>query len=337
MTRLTPNSVVSVGNMRMPIIGLGTWMSTPEEIDIALNAAIDAGYRHIDTAFAYFNEAAIGSSLKKIFESGKITREELFITTKLPMPGNRYEDVEVFLKKSLEDLQLDYLDLYLVHFPAGMVNKDMSNIFPTDDDGKPMIDRSTDLLELWKGMEAQVDEGRTKNIGISNFNKNQIQKILDNCRIRPANLQVELHINLQQKELVSFCKENGVTVVAYSPLGSSGYKTFLEKGGISTEGARVLHPMEDPVIKEIAKNHNKQPSHVLLRYLIEYGVAVIPKSTNPSRIKKNFDIFDFKLTEEEFEKISALDRGEGGRILGGRGMVGFFNLLEDHPEYPFPK
>ncbi|XP_014291956.3 aldo-keto reductase family 1 member A1, partial [Halyomorpha halys] len=192
-----------------------------------------------------------------------------------------------------------------------MQNKGFDQIFPVDDKGVPLLDMTTNLEDLWKGMEAQVDAGRTKSIGLSNFNQNQIKRILDSCRIPPANLQVELHIYLQQKELVSFCKQNGVTVCAYSPLGSPGQKAFYEKRGQSTEG--LLTPLEDPVIKEIAKKYNKQPSQVLLRYMIEYGVATIPKSTNPTRIKENFDVFDFELTKEESEKIRALDRGEDGR------------------------
>ncbi|CAH1390866.1 unnamed protein product [Nezara viridula] len=337
MVKLSPNSVITSGSMKMPIFGLGTWQSTPEEIDIALNAAIDAGYRHIDTAYAYSNEAAIGASLKKIFESGKITREELFIVTKLPLNGNRFEHVELFLKKSLENLQLDYVDLYLIHCPAGVQFKGMDQLLPMDENKKPLIDYSTDLLKLWEGMEAQVDDGRAKSIGLSNFNQSQIKRIVENCRINPANLQVEMHIYLQQKELLSFCKEKNVTVCAYSPLGSPGFKPFLEKVGLLTDKTKFLYPMEDPVIIEIAKKYNKQPSQILLRYLMEYGVAVIPKSTNPSRIKENIDVFDFELSKEDFEKISALDRGEEGRTSGGSGTFAFFNLLESHPEYPFPK
>ncbi|CAH1390864.1 unnamed protein product [Nezara viridula] len=337
MTKLDSKSALTAGKMKMPIVGLGTWQSTPEEIEIAVNAAIDAGYRHIDTAHVYANESAIGAALKKIFDSGKITREELFIVTKLPFSGNRAEDVEPFIKKSLEELQLDYVDLYLIHFPAGLVNKGFDNLFPTDEKGQLLMDKSTNILELWKGMEAQVDAGRTKSIGISNFNQSQTKRILDNCRIPPANIQVELHVYLQQKELVSFCKKNGVTVCAYAPIGSPGHKNLLEKQGFSTEGLKVISPLEDPVIKEIAKKYNKQPSQVLLRYLIEYGVAVIPKSINPERIKQNFDIFDFELTKEEFEKISGLDRGEDGRMFGGRKVIGSINSFESHPEFPFPK
>ncbi|XP_014283439.1 1,5-anhydro-D-fructose reductase [Halyomorpha halys] len=331
MTKLDSKSVVTSGVMKMPIVGLGTWQSTPEEIETALTSAIDVGYRHIDTAFVYRNESAIGAALKKLFDSGKITREELFIVTKLPGHGNRREDVESFLKKSLEALQLDYVDLYLIHSPVGLQNKGFDQTFPTDEKGEILLDMNTNHVELWKGMEAQVDAGRAKSIGLSNFNQKQIKRILDNCRIPPANLQVELHIYLQQKELVSFCKENGVTVCAYAPIGSPGRKAEREKRGESTEG--LVFPLEDPVIKEIAEKYEKQPSQVLLRYMIEYGVAVIPKSTNPGRIKQNFDVFDFELTKEEFEKINALDRGEAGRTFVGRG--GRAKFMARHPEYAF--
>ncbi|XP_014276886.2 aldo-keto reductase family 1 member A1 [Halyomorpha halys] len=216
-----------------------------------------------------------------------------------------------------------------------MQNKGFDQIFPVDDKGVPLLDMTTNLEDLWKGMEAQVDAGRTKSIGLSNFNQKQIKRILDSCRIPPANLQVELYIYLQQKELVSFCKQNGVTVCAYSPLGSPGQKAFYEKLGESTEW--LLTPLEDPVIKEIAKKYNKQPSQVLLRYMIEYGVATIPKSTNPTRIKENFDVFDFELTKEESEKIRALDRGEDGRMFDGKNSRGIFKLLSKHPESAFPK
>ncbi|CAH1406834.1 unnamed protein product [Nezara viridula] len=323
MVRLTINSLLKHSSMKMPAVGFGTWQIKPEEIDSALNAAIDAGYRHIDTAYAYNNEVDIGRSLKKMFESGKIKREDLFITTKLPPWGNHREEVENFLKTSLARLQLDYVDLYLIHSPMGLKKPEDVNT-PIASLG---LDMKTDLLELWKGMEAQVEAGRTKYIGISKFNESQIQRILDNCKIRPASLQNELHVYLQEKELVSFCNKNDITVTAFSAFGSPGTRTWSEVA----RSAAI--PLEDPVITEIAKKYNKQPSHILLRYLIEYGVAVIPKSSNPSRIKQNIDLFDFELTKEDYDKISSLDRGENGRIFG----AAFFEKSIKHPEYPFPK
>nr|XP_014276893.1 1,5-anhydro-D-fructose reductase [Halyomorpha halys] len=331
-SKLTNQSVLTSGTMKMPVIGLGTWQSHEREIGDAVAAAIEAGYRHIDTAYIYLNEEAIGNTLQKAFKDGKIKREDLFITTKLPNVGNRAEEVETFLKESLEYLQLDYVDLYLIHSPVGFVND--GTILPRDESGTLLLDLDTDIIELWKGMEAQVDAGRAKNIGLSNFNINQIQRILDNCRIPPANLQVELHIYFQQNELVSFCKKNGITVCAYAPLGSPNLIQFNERIGIPTDGIKNLSPMTDTLIMEIAKKYGKTPSQVLLRFLIQYGVAVIPKSINPERIKQNLDVFDFELSDEEFKQIRALDRGEEGRMFGASGI---FAAMIKHPEYPFPK
>ncbi|XP_024218708.1 aldose reductase-related protein 2 isoform X3 [Halyomorpha halys] len=157
MAKINAKSVLTSGQMKMPVIGLGTWLSTPEEIDTTLYTAIEAGYRHIDTAYSYQNETAIGASLAKIFSRGKIKREDMFIVTKLPMIGNRAEDVEVFLKKSLENLQLDYIDLYLIHIPVGMVNKGFDEIFPKDENGRLLIDHSTNILEIWRAICTETE------------------------------------------------------------------------------------------------------------------------------------------------------------------------------------
>nr|BAN20691.1 aldo-keto reductase [Riptortus pedestris] len=331
---LTINSVVTSGQMRMPIVGLGTWQATEKEIYETLTTAIASGYRHIDTAYMYENEKYIGQTLNKLFSEGKLKREDIFIVTKLPLIANRAEYVETFLKRSLESLQLDYVDLYLVHHPVGFKNHGPDNIFPKDENDKLDVDFETEHLTLWKAMEDQVDAGRAKSIGVSNFNISQMRRILENCRIPIANTQVELNIYLQQPDLVSFCKENDITVCAYAPLGSPGYIKGLEKYGYSSEGAVEVSPLSEPIIVDIARKYNKLPAQVLLRYLIEYGVAVIPKSTNPERIKQNIDIFDFELTEDEFSKIRALDRGEKGRVFSS---MGIFSVIRDHPEYPFPK
>lgn len=333
-SNLTSNSFLTSGQMKMPIIGLGTWQASEKELEIALPAALEAGYRHIDTAYLYENEKHIGKALNKYFNEGKLKRENLFIVTKLPFMANRAEFVETYLKKSLDCLQIDYVDLYLIHYPAGLKNHGPDNLFPKNASGKVDLDLETDLISLWKAMEAQVDAGRAKSIGVSNFNKSQIEKILKNCRIPIANNQIEMHVYLQQTELLTFCKDKGITVCAYAPLGSPGFVKGLQKLSKSTEGMIALSPLEDPVIIEIAKQHNKLPSQVLLRFLIEQGVAVIPKSTNPLWIKRNIDIFDFHLTKEELEKIKSLNRGEKGRMFGA---VGDFAEIRNHPEYPHPK
>ncbi|KAK9511680.1 hypothetical protein O3M35_000297 [Rhynocoris fuscipes] len=328
---LNKNSVLTAENMKMPVLGLGTWQAKDDEIEKAIDAALEYGYRHIDTAYVYFNEIAIGKTLKKWLSSGKILREELFIVAKLPVIGNRPEHVEHFLKKSLDNLQLTYVDLYLIHLPVGLKLIADDIPFPKSESGKLLLDMETDHLALWKAMEKQVDEGRTRAIGLSNFNQKQIKRIADNCRIKPANIQVELHIYLQQKQLVNFCKENGITVCAYAPLGSASMIDFTKNVGFSVEGIPQWTPLTDPTVKDLAKKYNKAPSQILLRYLIQYGVAAIPKSSNPERIKLNFDVFDFELSDDDFNKLSSLDKGENGRMFAN----GLFGEMKPHPEYPF--
>ncbi|CAH1406839.1 unnamed protein product [Nezara viridula] len=210
MAQLTKKSFLKHSSMKLPYIGLGTNEITTEEMETALNTALDAGYRHFDTAYRYNNEADIGRSLKKIFE----------------------RDVEYFLKKSLEALQLDYVDLYLVHSPMG---------YKRPDDIAQEVPNFTELeldMETDLGMEAQVDAGRAKYIGISKFNSKQIQRILDSCRIRPVNHQMEMQIYLQEKELVSFCQDNDITVTAFSPFGSPGIRSFEKT--LSSQGHYMI-------------------------------------------------------------------------------------------------
>lgn len=204
----------------MPQIGLGTWRAPDEEVERAVNLALEIGYRHIDAALVYFNEKAIGKVLNEWLTLGKVKREDLFICTKLPLTANRPKDVERYLRKSLADLQLDYIDLYLIHVPMAVPETD--GPFLTDDEGLIIVDRDTSLTDVWYKMEEMVDLGLTKSIGLSNFNESQIQRILDDSRIPPAVLQIEVHLYMQQHDLVDFCKKNEIAVTAYSPLGSKG-------------------------------------------------------------------------------------------------------------------
>ncbi|XP_049842325.1 uncharacterized protein LOC126293251 [Schistocerca gregaria] len=192
-----------------------------------------AGYRHIDTAYAYGNQAEIGQTLKKWFDSGRLNRVEIFIVTKLPFNGNRSESVEKYLKKSLEALQLEYVDLYLIHHPIGHLDVNGS-LFPRDKDGKVLLDMNTDHISLWKATEAQVDSGRAHSIGLSNFSSRQVKRICEAARIPPANLQVELLACFQQRELAAFYRALGITVCVYGPLGSPGRVDFERKRGRDT-------------------------------------------------------------------------------------------------------
>lgn len=306
---------------KIPIIGLGTWQARDEEVRQAVQLALECGYRHFDTATLYQNEEAIGDVLSKWISEGKVAREELFITTKLPTIGNRAEDVPKFLTTSLKKLQLTYVDLYLIHFPVGCKGKDENDLQPRDSEGKVVLDMSTDHKSLWKAMEEQVDAGRAKSIGISNFNSEQIERIMKFCRIQPANHQVEIHAFHQQRELRAVCHKHNITMCAYGPLGAP----YKEK----TKEKTVL---QDPVVTSIAARLGKTPAQILLRHLIQLNIVVIPKSSNPERLKQNFQVFDFKLSDKDMRDLDNLDQGKDGKLfIFTESMIG----VENHPEFPF--
>ncbi|KAJ8922409.1 hypothetical protein NQ315_004355 [Exocentrus adspersus] len=307
--------------LKIPAIGYGTWLSNDEqELENALDAALEVGYRHIDAAFVYLNEHVIGRVLNKWFTTGKLKREDIFLTTKLPVCGMRPELVQKYLKESLASLQVDYVDLYLVHVPFGLKHVE-GNTYPTREDGTIDFDANTNHAAIWKSMEELVGLGLSKSIGVSNFNADQISRLLKNCKIPPCNLQIEHHAYLQQKDLVQFCKENKIVVTAYSPLGSPG---------LSKLGTQTPDLMGHEGVKEIAEKYNKTSAQILLRHIIQKGIVAIPKSTNPERLKQNIDIFDFKISDEDMKTLNDLDRNL--RILNFKSL---FKGIENHPEYPF--
>ncbi|KAK9875415.1 hypothetical protein WA026_007808 [Henosepilachna vigintioctopunctata] len=319
-----PSFTLNTGK-KIPSIGYGTYQAKNNELEKALDIALEAGYRHIDTALVYENEKPIGNVLKRWFTDGKLKREDIFLVTKLPIGANRPSDVSIFLNKSLENLQVDYVDLYLIHAPFSFKRIE-GNLYPKRADGSIELDNSVDHLEVWKEMEKQMNAGLTKAIGLSNFNKTQVERILKNCKTTPSSLQVELHVYLQQNELVDFCKKNNIIMTAYSPLGSPGRGAYNRKNGKKDALPDVLG---NPTVTAIAKKHSKTPAQVVLRYDIQRGIIPIPKSTNPARLKQNIDIFDFELDEQDVRDLKALDSGV--RILDFLEFKG----IENHPEYPF--
>ncbi|KYN14997.1 PREDICTED: alcohol dehydrogenase [NADP(+)] A [Trachymyrmex cornetzi] len=320
----TNSSVSLPTGQQMPILGFGTWNASGEELEAALDAALEAGYRHIDTAAVYENERFIGNVLKNWLDSGRIKRSDLFIVTKVPPSGNRPGDIEKWLKRSLSNLHLSYLDLYLVHAPFAYQDAG-EEFLPINEKGEIMIDTDTDHLQIWSTMENQVLQGRTKAIGLSNFNIAQIKRILDNAKLPVSNLQIELHVYFQQNKLVKFCQDNDIRITAYSPLGSRG---FVEKIG---KGDAVSDSLKNVTVLEIAEKYEKTPGQILLKHIIQKGIVTIPKSVNPLRIKQNIDLFDWQLEAEDVDKLNALDMGESARVCD----FSFFKGVSKHPEFPF--
>lgn len=318
-------SIPKFGKSNIPAVGYGTFSIVDEaEMEKALDAAIEAGYRHLDTATIYDNEHLIGKVLKKWFDSGKLRREEIFITTKLPTHGVHPDRVEKFLNESLEKLQVNYVDLYLIHFPV--TTKERLDVVPLEVE-------PTDLIAVWKKLEEQVDLGRVRSIGLSNFNQKQVAKIVDNSRIKPAANEVEIHVYMQQPELVKFCQDNGVVVISYFSLGNPGINKFFAEHGAPFLKFKLIGLLENPIVEKIAKKHHKTVAQILLKFLVQKNIAVIPKSVTPSRIKQNIDLFDFTLDQTEIKELESLDKGEGVRDHS----IIFSKEFIEHPEYPFPR
>jgi len=295
-------SLQSMGNLvSLPVMGLGTWQCTNEEARVAVSEALNIGYRHIDTAWLYGNEKGVGQGLADWIKQGG-DRRDVIIVTKLPLNANRAEDVERLLDKQLSNLGLEYVDIYLVHGPPGIKNTgNDEEVFNFDENGCINYDYETDLISLWKGMERMVEKGKAKTIGVSNFNENQISRILESCQIKPVINQIEVHAYFCNAELIKYCKNHGIHICAYSPLGSPARGNIMK----DTDPSVLL---EDPLLREISKKYKKTGAQILLRHLVQKGLAVIPKSSNPKRMRENISIWDFELMPKDCEAIDLLDQ-----------------------------
>lgn len=299
----------------IPSLGYGTYLAQEGQCEDLVKKAIDAGYRHIDTAFLYENEVAIGQAIRDKIAEGVIRREDVFVTTKLWNTFHDPQHVEEAFRRSFEMLNIGYIDLYLMHSPMGQqfAGYEYSDMQPKDEAGSMLISE-VDYVDTWRAMEKLVASGRVRSIGLSNFNSEQVKRILEVATVKPVNNQVEANPGYDQRKLIAFCREHNITVTAYGPMGRPHRTTYGNRSAL-----------DDPKVNEIGRKYGKTGGQIILRYLIDIGTIPIPYSTNEGRLRQNIDVFDFKLTGEEIECLASF---HSERTIP-------FQPLKAHKYYPF--
>lgn len=296
-----PHRLMPTG-ARMPAIGLGTFGSdhaAPSEVADAVRGAFEVGYRHFDCAAVYGNEADIGAVVDDLFRAGT-TRDALWITSKLWNDKHAEDDVVPACRRSLADLRLAYLDLYLVHWPFPNWHPPGCAVDSRAADARPYV--HADFMKTWRQMERLVDMGLVRHIGTSNMTVPKLRLLLRDARIAPAVNEMELHPHFQQPELFAFARSNGIVPVAYCPLGSPGRPERDRTPGDTAD-------LEDPVIVEIARRHGVAPAAVCLKWAVQRGQAPIPMSTNRAHYLANLRaVVDDPLTADEMRRIEGVDR-----------------------------
>jgi len=291
----------------LPAVGLGLWKIDNAAVGGLIEEAIRLGYRHLDSACDYGNEAEAGVGIERALTAGLCRREDLWVTSKLWNTFHEPEHVRPALERTLRDLRLDSLDCYLVHFPIALAYVSPETRYPPgwffdpDVESPCMRPARVPLAETWGAMEELVDAGLVRRIGVCNYGISLLRELQAVARIQPAVLQVELHPRLAQEKLLRFCREAGIAVTAFSPLGAPSYVPL----GMATAADSLL---EHPTVTEIAAAVGRTPAQVLLRWGVQRGTAVIPKTSRPERLAENLALFDFELSAAQMNAIAGLDR-----------------------------
>ncbi|ORY66779.1 Aldo/keto reductase [Leucosporidium creatinivorum] len=314
-------ATIKLASSLQPLVGFGLWKVPNADAADTVYNALKAGYRLLDAAADYGNEKECGQGLARAIKDGVVTREEVFLVSKLWNTNHAYEHVKPACEKSLKDWGVDYFDLYLIHFPVSLAYVDPKERYPpawwdaTGPGGKVTLSKDP-MSATWKAMEELREAGLAKSIGISNCSGSLIVDLLRSAKHKPEVLQIEHHPYLTQEPLIKFAKEIGLAITAYSSFGPQSFLELEHAGALDTPSL-----LEHPTIKAIADAHSKSPAQVLLRWSTQRGIAVIPKSNNPERAKQNLEHVNFDLTEDEIKQISALNKN-----------LRFNNPADIHPE-----
>ncbi|MBQ8346823.1 MAG: aldo/keto reductase [Alphaproteobacteria bacterium] len=292
---------------KMPVIGLGTWKSAEEKTYQAVRWAIKAGYQHVDCAAVYGNEETVGQALHDAVAEGDIERKNLFVTSKLWNTAHKPADVRPALEQSLKDLQTDYLDLYLIHWPIAE---------------DPLSGEALDIPqeETWAEMEKAQKDGLVRSIGVSNFTQTKLKDLMDKAEIMPAVNQVEIHPYLAQNDLVEFCRANQIVVTAYAPLGSGDRPDTMKEAGEPSL-------LADQVVADIAKKNSATPAQVLIAWGLARGLVEIPKSVQFDRIEENLGALNVTLDDDDMKRLNAID--ETFRFVTGKNLTGADHVFDD--------
>jgi len=283
----------------IPAVGLGTWRSQPGEVEEAVYQALVCGYRHIDCARIYGNENEVGLGFARAIREGVVRREDVFLTSKIWNNAHNGELARKQLDQTLKELQVEYVDLLLIHWPVNFKMVE-GNMWPKDDNGHTMNETDSSVASIklcWQAMEKFVDEGKVKSIGISNFSKEECEEVFGYARIKPVVNQIEVHPYFQQDDLIAYCHSKGMLVEDYCPLGN-----------LKRHGAEDVTPMNEPIVKQLAEKYKKTAGQIVLRWGLQHSDVILPKTVTVSRLPENLAVADFELSAEDMKAMKELGK-----------------------------